>query len=181
MRGRRCGPLCGSGSHTPSKNTTIGRMSCLAAISRNLSTRSKKPSRSSCHGNSCRNTRTVLKPIDFGPAELAVDRLGIERVGLPHFELVDRRAGEEVAADEPGLGVVPLVGLLGRPALGGVGEWVVSNATSRVAAIVHVEFVVETQSRYKSFHRLVKIKKSLVSIARTPCGLAEIRRGVYCS
>ena len=58
----------------------------------------------------------------LGPAELAVDRLGIERVGLPHFELVDRRAGEEVAADEPGLGVVPLVGLVRRPAIGGVGE-----------------------------------------------------------
>src|SRR4029078_3253441 len=39
----------------------------------------------------------------LGPAELAVDRFGIERVGLPHFKLVDRRAGDEVRTDQPGL------------------------------------------------------------------------------
>ncbi len=54
----------------------------------------------------------------LGPAELAVDRFGIERCGLPHFELVDRRARNEVAANEPGLGVVPFFGALGRPRAG---------------------------------------------------------------
>src|SRR3954447_23706972 len=57
----------------------------------------------------------------LGPAELAVDGFGIERLGLEHFELVDGGAGDEVAADEPGLSVVPIIRLLRGPALGGVG------------------------------------------------------------
>src|SRR5262249_41160400 len=52
----------------------------------------------------------------LGPAQLAVNRLGVERVGLPHFELIDGGAGDEVAADEPGLLGVPGVGLVGGPA-----------------------------------------------------------------
>ena len=55
-------------------------------------------------------------PIDVGPAEFAVDRLGVERVGLPHLELVDRRAGQKIAAHEPRLLGVPIVGLLRGPA-----------------------------------------------------------------
>ena len=51
----------------------------------------------------------------LGPAQLAVDRRQVEGVGLPHLELVDRRARDEIAADEPGLLGVPLVGLLRRP------------------------------------------------------------------
>ncbi len=52
----------------------------------------------------------------FGPAELLVDRFRIERLGLPHLELVDRGCRNVVAADQPWLLRVPLVGLRLGPA-----------------------------------------------------------------
>ena len=55
----------------------------------------------------------------FGPAELLVDRVRIERVGLPHLELIDRGGWNVVAADQPWLPRIPLIGLrLGPPARG---------------------------------------------------------------
>ncbi len=61
-------------------------------------------------------------PSDFGPAELGVDAPGVESIGLPHFELVNGVGGNVVAADEPGLMRVPVVGLGFSPALGRLGE-----------------------------------------------------------
>ena len=49
------------------------------------------------------------------PTELAVDSTRIERRGLPHLELVDRRAGNEVAADQPSRGIGPRACPLLRP------------------------------------------------------------------
>ena len=46
----------------------------------------------------------------LSPAEFGINARGIESVGLPHFELVDGVGGDVVAADEPGLLVVPGVG-----------------------------------------------------------------------
>ncbi len=57
-----------------------------------------------------------VHPDPRGKAELAIDRLGIERVRLPHLELVDGRTRNEVRPDRPRLLAVPLVRLLGRPA-----------------------------------------------------------------
>ena len=51
----------------------------------------------------------------LGPAEFEINALGIERVGLPHFELVDGGGGDEVAANEPRLLSVPIVGALLGP------------------------------------------------------------------
>ena len=57
-----------------------------------------------------------VEPQVLRPAQFPVDRLGIERLGLPGFDLVDRRGRDVVASDRPGLGLVPLVGLLDGPA-----------------------------------------------------------------
>ena len=54
----------------------------------------------------------------LGPAQLAVDGGRVERVGLPHLELVDGGGRGEVAADEPRLGAVPLGRPRFRPAAG---------------------------------------------------------------
>ena len=51
------------------------------------------------------------------PAEFAIVGGEVEGVGLPHFELVDRIRRNEVAADEPGLRGVPVVGAFHRPAI----------------------------------------------------------------
>src|SRR5439155_15009774 len=53
----------------------------------------------------------------LGPPELAVDARRIEGVGLPHFELVDRRRGNVVASDDPRLLCVPVAACLLGPAL----------------------------------------------------------------
>ena len=57
----------------------------------------------------------------LGPAELLVDGLRVERVGLPHLELVDGRRRDVVAADQPRLLRVPLVRLCLGPAGVGAG------------------------------------------------------------
>ena len=46
-------------------------------------------------------------PEAFGPAEFFIDFGGIERIGLPHFELVDGIGRDEIAADNPGLASIP--------------------------------------------------------------------------
>ena len=51
----------------------------------------------------------------LGPTELAVDRGQVKRIGLPHLELVDRRAGREITADEPGMFTSPCLGPRDRP------------------------------------------------------------------
>jgi hypothetical protein len=58
------------------------------------------------------------------PSELDIDALRIERVGLPHLELVDRARRNVVAAQGPGLSRIPRIGLLRSPALarGGKGR-----------------------------------------------------------
>ena len=55
-----------------------------------------------------------------GPAQLAIDRHRIERLGLPHLELIDRRTREKVAPDQPSVVALPRFGLLFGPASGGV-------------------------------------------------------------
>ena len=51
----------------------------------------------------------------FCPAELAVDGARVERRRLPHLELIDRGAGNEVAADKPAGGIRPRARTLLRP------------------------------------------------------------------
>ena len=60
-----------------------------------------------------------VHPELLGPAELAVDRGGIEGFGLPHLKLVDRIGGNVIGAREPGLVRVPVLRLLRRPPLRG--------------------------------------------------------------
>ncbi|MNS21450.1 hypothetical protein D3C72_532110 [compost metagenome] len=52
-----------------------------------------------------------------GPAQLLTDGGGIEGLGLPHLGPIDRGAGQIVEAQQPGLLVIPGVGLLDRPLL----------------------------------------------------------------
>ena len=60
---------------------------------------------------------------DIGrPREFLVDRLGIERIGLPELELVDGGSRRVVAPDHPRLGCIPLGGLPGGPSLAGRGR-----------------------------------------------------------
>src|ERR1700683_4448523 len=44
----------------------------------------------------------------FGPAKLEINASGIEGVRLPHFDIVDRRGGNVIAADQPGLAGAPI-------------------------------------------------------------------------
>ena len=53
----------------------------------------------------------------FGPAQFAVDGGGIEGIGLPHLEFVDRGGGQKVRAHRPGLLGIPGIGLGLGPAL----------------------------------------------------------------
>lgn len=50
-----------------------------------------------------------------GVAQFTIDGTRIEAGSLPHFELVDRRAGDEVAAPEPSFGSVPFGGFCFAP------------------------------------------------------------------
>ena len=52
----------------------------------------------------------------FRPAQFLVDLSGIEGIRLPHFELIDRVGGDEIAADQPGLLLIPRLRLLLGPA-----------------------------------------------------------------
>jgi hypothetical protein len=63
-----------------------------------------------------------VHPNALGKAQLAVDRRGIECILLPHLELVDRSAWNEITADNPGLPVVPSLGFFSRPAWIGGGD-----------------------------------------------------------
>src|SRR5207302_8385748 len=63
-----------------------------------------------------------VHPDRLRPAELAVDALGIEGIGLPHLELVDRVGGDVVRADQPGLPPIPVPRGLLRPACAGRGR-----------------------------------------------------------
>ena len=58
----------------------------------------------------------------LSPAELAIDLRRVEAIALPHFNLIDCVLGDVVAADEPGLGAVPLVDHLFVPSLRGGDE-----------------------------------------------------------
>src|ERR1700693_1976759 len=53
----------------------------------------------------------------FGPAELKIDSLGIKRIRLPHLKLVDSGSGNIVAANQPELPGIPIVGSFFSPAL----------------------------------------------------------------
>ena len=78
-------------------------MWCFAAMSRNRSMRARNPAASCCHGRSCRNTRIVVMPRPSAhPSSLSIVA-GVERVGLPHLELVDGAGRDVVAADQPRL------------------------------------------------------------------------------
>ncbi len=70
----------------------------------------------------------------LGEGEFLVDGVEIEGFRLPHLQLVDGGAGDEVAPDEPGLVGVPVVGLLLGPAPGrllGAGDKVAVQAETR--------------------------------------------------
>ena len=54
-------------------------------------------------------------PKRLGQPEFLIDFLGIESFRLPHLQLVDCVRGNEVAADQPWLHLVPGIRLLGRP------------------------------------------------------------------
>jgi hypothetical protein len=41
------------------------------------------------------------------PPQLAVNRLWIKGISLPHFQLIDGSAGDEIAAQQPGLLCIP--------------------------------------------------------------------------
>ena len=56
----------------------------------------------------------------FGPSELTIDALGIERVSLPHLELVDGIGRKVVTADQPRLFGIPGIRRFGGPTLVGV-------------------------------------------------------------
>src|SRR6516162_2466084 len=60
--GAGCLPTLGLSFQQSSKITSSGRILCLAAMSRNWSTRFLKPSGSACQARSCRNTRNVFMP-----------------------------------------------------------------------------------------------------------------------
>ena len=45
----------------------------------------------------------------FCPAELLVDFLRIKALSLPHFEFVDSASRNKVAADQPGLLLIPAI------------------------------------------------------------------------
>ncbi len=51
----------------------------------------------------------------FGVPEFAIDRVGVEGVGLPHLQLVDGRAGDEIASDRPGTIHIPRIDPLDTP------------------------------------------------------------------
>ena len=53
----------------------------------------------------------------LGPAELHIDALRIERIGLPHFQLVDCRGRDVVRAYQPPLLCVPVARLRLGPTL----------------------------------------------------------------
>ena len=60
-----------------------------------------------------------IQPQRFRPAQFLINFCGIKSVRLPHFQLVDRRCGNEVAAHQPRLLLIPLVRGFRRPALRG--------------------------------------------------------------
>ena len=45
------------------------------------------------------------------PAQFLIDPFEVERLRLPHFQLIDRGSGREIGPDEPGLLFPPIVGL----------------------------------------------------------------------
>ena len=49
------------------------------------------------------------------PAQFPLDGGRIKAVGLPHFELVDSRAGDKIAPHEPRLSRIPFICSLSRP------------------------------------------------------------------
>jgi hypothetical protein len=56
-----------------------------------------------------------VHPKRLGKPQFLIDFLGIECFCLPHLQLVDCVRGNEVAADQPWLRLVPGIRLLGRP------------------------------------------------------------------
>ena len=62
----------------------------------------------------------AVKTKVFRPAQLPVYGGRIERLLLPHFNIVDRGAGQEVATDQPRLLAIPRVRRLRRPEVAGV-------------------------------------------------------------
>src|SRR3984885_80391 len=55
----------------------------------------------------------------LSPTKFAIDGCQVEGIGLPHFEFIDGRTGNEVASHQPWLLRVPFVGTLGWPRLVG--------------------------------------------------------------
>src|SRR5688572_18999408 len=75
-----------------------------------------------------------------GPAEFAIDRLRIPRFGLPHLELIDGAGWAEIAANQPGLFRIPVIGLLRGPLVAGCCR--------------HDERASESSKQEKAFHDL---------------------------
>src|ERR1700737_2306970 len=53
----------------------------------------------------------------FGPPQLKIDSLGVKRIRLPHLKLVDSGSRGVVAANQPGLPGIPVVGSFFSPPL----------------------------------------------------------------
>ena len=51
-----------------------------------------------------------MKP---GPAQFGIDAPGVVGAGLKHLELIDGVGGDEVGADGPTLGLIPIVRTVG--------------------------------------------------------------------
>ena len=76
-----------------------------------------KPSASSFHTRSCRKTRMVFIPT-LCPTQFRVDLRCVEGLRLPHLEFVDCICWNVVAANQPGLLVIPGFRLLLGPMRG---------------------------------------------------------------
>ena len=113
--GSGCLPTRGSGLKQSSNRITSVEMPCLSAMSRNWRKVSLQPGgvgfpHGVVHEDAHRVEAEVLRP-----AEFAVDGLGVEGFLLPHLHVVDRGAGQEIAADQPRLLAVPRPRFRGGP------------------------------------------------------------------
>ena len=90
---------------------------CGAAwqTARNLSIRLRNPPGSCFQSRSWRKTRMVFMPRFSAQMQLQIDAVDIERLGLPHLQLIHRVRRNVVAANQPRLPRIPLVRLLLRP------------------------------------------------------------------
>ena len=117
-------------------------------------------------------------PEAFGQAQFFVDPLRIERVGLPHLELVDGGRGNVVAADQPGLLGVPRCGLGFGPAAAG-GRWrrCLSGGTCLHASRITNTNIFFIQVPEKKERRWCRVRYTLQHHARASRRLSDRYQG----